>query len=139
MLFSERWLRTFVDPDLDAEALAHLLTMSGLEVEETRPAAPPTSGVVVAKVLAVEPHPDSDRLRVCRVDAGGDPLTIVCGSPDVAAGITVPCATVGAMLPGKSIGLATVRGVQSQGMLCSAEELGLAESSEGLLALDDGN
>lgn len=136
MLFSERWLRTFVDPDLDADALAHLLTMSGLEVEETRPAAPPTSGVVVAKVLEVAPHPDSDRLRVCRVDAGAEPLTIVCGSPDVAAGMTVPCATVGAKLPGKDIGLASVRGVQSQGMLCSAEELGLAESSEGLMALD---
>ncbi len=137
MLFSERWLRTFVDPQLDSEALAHLLTMSGLEVEETRPAAPPTSGVVVARVLEVAPHPDSDRLRVCRVDAGGaQPLTIVCGSPDVAAGMTVPCATVGAKLPGKDIGLAAVRGVQSHGMLCSAQELGLAESSEGLLALD---
>src|SRR5512146_1259594 len=100
MRFSERWLRTLVDPPIDSAELAQRLTMAGLEVEERTSAAPPFSGVVVARVLEVRRHPSADRLTVCSVDAGkGKPLTIVCGAPNVAAGMTAPCALVGAQLP----------------------------------------
>lgn len=143
MQFPESWLREFCNPPLSTQALADLLTMSGMEVEELRPVAPPFSGVVVAEVLAVERHPNADRLNVCRVDAGqGEPLSIVCGAPNVRAGIKVPCALVGAELPpadGASeplrIRLGKLRGVESQGMLCSARELRLAEDHGGLLVL----
>ncbi len=137
MRFSERWLRTLVDPPLDTAGLCERLTMAGLEVEETRLAAPPFSGVVVGMIEKVEPHPNADRLRVCTVDAGaGAPLTIVCGAPNAAAGMKVPCARVGAMLPGgMEIRKATMRGVESSGMLCSAKELGIDEDASGLLAL----
>ena len=119
MRISEQWLRTFVDPPIDTAGLADRLTMSGLEVEGNEPAAPPFSGVVVARILAVVPHPNADRLRVCTVDAGGAPLSIVCGAPNAAAGMTVPCALEGASLPGGlSIRRTTVRGVESHGMLC---------------------
>jgi phenylalanyl-tRNA synthetase beta chain len=137
MRISEQWLRTFVDPPIDTAGLADRLTMSGLEVEGNEPAAPPFSGVVVARILAVVPHPNADRLRVCTVDAGGAPLSIVCGAPNAAAGMTVPCALEGASLPGGlSIRRTTVRGVESHGMLCSAKELGLSDDAAGLLALD---
>ena len=142
MQFSERWLRALVDPKLSSDELAHRLTMAGLEVEESRPAVPPFSGVVVAAILEVAPHPDADKLRLCRVDAGtGTPLSIVCGAPNAAAGMKVPCAMVGAALPGESadrpflIRRAKVRGVESEGMLCSAAELGLSDDHGGLLAL----
>lgn len=138
MQFPESWLRAFVDPELDTEALAHSLTMAGLEVEETETYAPPFSGIVVAQVLDVQPHPDADKLRVCAVDDGsGAPLQIVCGAPNVEAGIKVPLATVGAVMPdGMKIGVAKMRGVQSSGMLCSARELGLSQDHAGLLVLD---
>ena len=137
MQFPESWLRAYCDPALDSDALADALTMAGLEVDETVAVAPPFSGVVVAQVLDVARHPDADKLTVCRVDAGtGEPLTIVCGAPNVAAGIRVPCALVGAELPGGfAIKAAKMRGVLSQGMLCSARELGLSEDHEGLLVL----
>ncbi len=135
MQFSEKWLRSFVDPAIDTAALSHLLTMAGLEVEELEPAAAAFTGVVVAEVLAVAPHPDADRLRVCQVNAGGEPLQIVCGAPNVAAGMKVPCATVGAKLPGIDIKRAKLRGVESRGMLCSARELGISDEASGLLAL----
>lgn len=135
MQFSEKWLRSFVDPAIDTAALSHLLTMAGLEVEELEPAAAAFTGVVVAEVLAVAPHPDADRLRVCQVNAGGEPLQIVCGAPNVAAGMKVPCATVGAKLPGIDIKRAKLRGVESSGMLCSARELGISDEASGLLAL----
>src|SRR3989304_5653963 len=103
MQFSERWLRTLVDPSLSADELCHLLTMSGLGDGTRAPADAPFSGVVVAQVLAVPKPPDADRLTVCSVDAGtGAPLSIVCGAPNVAAGMKVPCALVGAKLPGES-------------------------------------
>jgi phenylalanyl-tRNA synthetase beta chain len=138
MQFSEQWLRTFVDPDLSSEALAHLLTMAGLEVEELEPVAASFTKVVVAKILSAEKHPDADRLQVCKVDVGGgEPLQIVCGAPNARAGLKVPCALVGAELPGFSIKQAKVRGVVSFGMLCSAKELGLAEESSGILELPD--
>lgn len=135
MKFSEKWLREFVDPAIDTQALSHLLTMAGLEVEELDPVAAAFHGVVVAEVLSVAPHPDADRLRVCSVNAGGEPLQIVCGAPNVAVGMKVPCATVGASLPGIDIKRAKLRGVESNGMLCSARELGLSEDHGGLLAL----
>ena len=137
MQFSESWLRSFVDPAIDSEALAHLLTMSGLEIEERDPVAPPFTGVVVARVLAVVPHPNADRLRLCTVDAGGAaPLSIVCGAPNVREGMVVACATVGAALPGGlEIKRAAVRKVDSEGMLCSARELGLSEEADGLMDL----
>ena len=138
MKFSEHWLRTLVDPPIDSDSLAHALTMAGLEVEESEKAAPAFSGVVAARVLEVERHPNADRLTVCRVDAGSDgPLSIVCGAPNVAKGIVVPCALVGASLPaGLEIRKTSMRGVESQGMLCSASELGISEESAGLLVLD---
>ncbi|MEP7182246.1 MAG: phenylalanine--tRNA ligase subunit beta [Betaproteobacteria bacterium] len=137
MKFSERWLRTLVDPPIGTAELCERLTMAGLEVEAATPAAPPFAGVVVASIDAVAPHPNADRLRVCTVDAGaGAPLTIVCGAPNAAAGMKVPCATVGAVLPGGlAIRKAAVRGVESSGMLCSANELGIADDASGLLPL----
>src|ERR1044072_3579435 len=105
MQFSEKWLRTLVDPPLDTERLAHLLTMSGLEVQQVTSVAPPFTGVVVGKILAAEKHPNADRLKVCQVDAGqGAPLSIVCGAPNVEVGMVVPCALVGAKLPGETPG-----------------------------------
>jgi phenylalanyl-tRNA synthetase beta chain len=137
MQFPESWLRAYCDPALDSDLLAHALTMAGLEVDESVPVAPPFLSVVVAQVLSVARHPDADKLTVCRVDAGtGAELAIVCGAPNVAAGIRVPCALVGAELPGGfAIREAKMRGVVSQGMLCSARELGLSEDHEGLLLL----
>ncbi|MEQ1807807.1 MAG: phenylalanine--tRNA ligase subunit beta, partial [Burkholderiaceae bacterium] len=144
MQFPESWLREFCDPELSSSKLADLLTMSGMEVEESRPAAPPFSGVVVATVLEVARHPNADRLSVCQVDAGtGTFLNIVCGAPNVRPGIKVPCALVGALLPPQQgdepfeIRLGKLRGVESQGMLCSARELKLSEDHGGLLILDD--
>ena len=144
MQFSERWLRTFVDPSLSSDELTHLLTMSGLEVETCTAVAPPFSKVVVAQVLEVAKHPNADRLTVCRVDAGtGTPLSIVCGAPNVVPGMKAPCALVGAKLPGETpdrpfeIKPAKMRGVESEGMLCSARELGLSEDHSGLLALPE--
>ncbi len=137
MQFPESWLRAYADPALDSDALADALTMAGLEVDESIPVAPPFSDVVVAKVLSVARHPDADKLTLCRVDVGtGTELGIVCGAPNVSAGIRVPCALVGAQLPGGfAIKEAKMRGVVSQGMLCSARELGLSEDHEGLLIL----
>lgn len=139
MLFPESWLRAFANPDLDTDALAHRLTMAGLEVEGTTPAAPPFSGVVVAHIKEIAPHPNADKLRVCQVDDGsGALLQIVCGAPNAAAGIKVPLARVGAELPGgMKIGTAKMRGVESAGMLCSARELGLSQDHAGLLVLGD--
>jgi len=142
MQFSENWLRTMVDPTLDSAALSHLLTMSGLEVEETETVAPPFSEVVVAQVVSLERHPNADRLNVCKVDAGtGELLNIVCGAPNVRAGMKVACAKAGAILPpgadGKpfEIKVGELRGVASQGMLCSARELKLSEDHAGLMDL----
>ncbi|KQV48816.1 phenylalanine--tRNA ligase subunit beta [Pelomonas sp. Root1217] len=142
MQFPESWLREFCNPPLSTEKLAELLTMSGMEVEELRPVAPPFHGIVVAEILEAEQHPNADKLRVCKVNAGGaEPLQIVCGAPNARAGIKVPLATVGAELPpgedGKpfKIGVGKLRGVESFGMLCSARELKLSEDHGGLLEL----
>src|SRR5512144_1352831 len=140
MKFSERWLRTLVDPPLDTAALCDALTMAGLEVAEVSRAAPPFTGVVVGEITRVAPHPDADRLRVCTVNVGAaQPLTIVCGAPNAAAGMRVPCALAGAVLPGgQAIARTTMRGVESRGMLCSARELGISDDASGLLALPAG-
>lgn len=137
MKFSESWLRTLVQPTLNSEQLAHVLTMAGLEVEEQEAAAPAFDHVVVAEVLSVTRHANADRLNVCSVNVGeAEPLQIVCGAANVAAGLKVPCARIGAVLPGDfRIREAKVRGVESFGMLCAAVELGLAEASDGLLVL----
>jgi phenylalanyl-tRNA synthetase beta chain len=145
MQFPESWLRTFVDPQLTTDELSHALTMAGLEVEDLRPAAPPTSKIVVGQVLEVVKHPDADKLNVCQVDAGtGATLNIVCGAPNVAPGIKVPVALVGAQLPPAEEGaapfairLSKLRGVESQGMLCSARELKLSEDHSGLMILPE--
>ncbi len=142
MQFPESWLREFCNPPLNTRQLADLLTMSGLEVEELRPVAPPFSGVVVAEILEAVPHPQADRLRVCQVNVGtGEPLQIVCGAPNARAGLKAPLAIVGAELPGGDdgkpfrIGVGKLRGVESRGMLCSARELKIADDHGGLLEL----
>lgn len=135
MKISEHWLRELVDPALSTEGLADLLTFGGIEVEAIEPAAPDFDRVVVAEIISIEKHPQADRLNVCQVNVGTAPLTIVCGAPNVSAGMRVPAALVGARLPGIEIKLAKVRGVESHGMLCSAKELGLSEEASGLLEL----
>jgi len=143
MRIPERWLRSMANPAEDTAALAHLLTMSGLEVESCEPVAPPFEGVVVGVVRAVQKHPNADKLSLCTVETGrrGEaPLTVVCGAPNVRADMRVALARVGARLPGAEgadveIRAAKVRGVESQGMLCSARELGLSEDHSGILEL----
>ncbi|MFC5548929.1 phenylalanine--tRNA ligase subunit beta [Massilia aerilata] len=144
MQFSENWLRSMVDPKMNSDELAHLLTMSGLEVEEVEAVAPPFSNVVVAEVKEVAKHPNADRLNVCQVDVGtGTLLNIVCGAPNVRAGMKAICAKAGAVLPpgadGKpfEIKIGKLRGVESQGMMCSARELKISEESSGLMELPE--
>ncbi|MEO6625842.1 MAG: phenylalanine--tRNA ligase subunit beta, partial [Burkholderiaceae bacterium] len=142
MQFPESWLREFCDPALTTRQLADALTMTGLEVEELKTVAPPFSHIVVGEIRTAVQHPSADRLRVCTVDVGGaELLNIVCGAPNARVGIRVPCALVGAALPpgadGKPyvIKVGKLRGVESQGMLCSARELKLSEEHDGLLEL----
>lgn len=137
MLVSKSWLADYLDINVSSKVLCDKLTALGLEVEGIETAAPPFSGVVVGKVVALEKHPDADKLRVARVDIGTDEaLQIVCGAPNVAVDMFAPVATVGAVLPGNfKIKASKLRGVESHGMLCSKSELGLAEEAAGLLAL----
>ena len=142
MQFSESWLREFCNPSLTTQQLADTLTMAGLEVEELEPVAPPFTKIVVGEIVEAVQHPNADRLRVCQVDVGqGSLLNIVCGAPNARVGIRVPCAMVGAELPpgddGKPfvIKVGKLRGVESQGMLCSAKELKIADDHGGLLEL----
>ena len=132
MIFSESWLREFVDPGMATAELVETLTMAGLEVDGVTPAASQFSGIVVGRVESAEQHPDADKLSVCRVSDGTTEFQVVCGAPNVRAGLLVPFARVGAVLDGGDkpfkIKAAKLRGVESNGMLCSAEELGLAES-----------
>ncbi|MEO6080674.1 MAG: phenylalanine--tRNA ligase subunit beta [Steroidobacteraceae bacterium] len=130
------WLAEWVDFPWDAPELARRLTASGFEVEGVESAAPAFSGVVVAEILSIAAHPEADKLRICQVNAGSTPLQIVCGAANARAGIKVPLAQVGAVLPGDlTIKAAKLRGVESAGMLCSAKELGIATTSSGLLEL----
>jgi phenylalanyl-tRNA synthetase beta chain len=142
MQFPESWLREFCNPSLTTQELADTLTMAGLEVEELQPVAPPFTGIVIGEIKEAVQHPDADRLRICQVDVGqGALLNIVCGAPNARVGIKIPCATVGAELPpgedGKpfKIKVGKLRGVESQGMLCSAKELKIADDNGGLLEL----
>lgn len=139
MKLSENWLREWVNPDFDVQMIAEKLTQAGLEVDSVSPVAGDFSGVLVGQVKSVVPHPDADKLRVCEVDVAGDALLhIVCGASNVREGLKIPVAVVGAVLPGDfKIKKAKLRGEPSFGMLCSAKELGLAESSEGLLELPE--
>ena len=143
MQFPESWLREFCNPPLTTQQLADTLTMAGLEVEELKPVAPPFSNIVVGEIKEAMQHPNADRLRVCKVDVGrAEWLDIVCGAPNARVGIKVPCAMVGAELPpgedGKPflIKVGNLRGIESQGMLCSARELKLSEEQGGLLELN---
>jgi phenylalanyl-tRNA synthetase beta chain len=131
------WLRDFVDLPWNGKELGSRLTMSGFELEAIETAAPPFSGVVVAEIVEAARHPQADKLQVCQVRAGGSELRqIVCGAANASVGLKTALATVGAKLPGdKAITAAKLRGVESFGMLCSAKELGLAETSEGIVEL----
>nr|VFK44888.1 MAG: phenylalanyl-tRNA synthetase beta subunit [Candidatus Kentron sp. TC] len=137
MRFSEKWLREWADPPISSDELAAQLTALGLEVDSVRPAGPELRGVLIGNVLSVAKHPNADRLTVCSVDVGSEaPLTIVCGAPNVREGLRAPVAGVGAQLAdGARMKRAKIRGQESQGMLCSGSELGLAESADGLMEL----
>ena len=145
MIFTQQWIREWVDFDLEPEALISQLTMAGLEVDAHGPVAAQFAGVIVAEVLNVVQHPDADKLRVCEVFDGKEVLQVVCGASNVRSGLKVPYACIGAQLPVASpepgasssfvIKKAKLRGVESFGMLCSAQELGLAENSDGLFEL----
>ena len=138
MIISEQWLRDWVGVDLSAQEIADCLTAAGLEVDGVKQVAGAIDNLIVGRVLEVEKHPDADRLNLTKVDTGAEQLQIVCGASNVRPDLMVAVATVGAKLPnGLKIKKAKVRGIESFGMLCSAAELGLAESSDGLLELDD--
>ncbi|MDB0051637.1 phenylalanine--tRNA ligase subunit beta [Gammaproteobacteria bacterium] len=143
MIFSEQWLREWVSPELETQQLIDELTMAGLEVEGSIPVARQCSGIVVGLVESVEPHPDADKLSLCSVSDGEESFQVVCGAPNVRAGIKAPFAKLGATII-ESLGAkpfkikkAKIRGFESNGMLCSSEELGLEESSDGLLELHE--
>jgi phenylalanyl-tRNA synthetase beta chain len=137
MKISEQWLREWVDTASPIQVLADKLTMAGLEVDDVLDGGPALDGVVVGRILECEPHPQADRLRLCKVDVGGaSPLAIVCGAPNAGKGLVVPVALVGATLPnGTRIEPAKIRGEASAGMLCSASELGLTSDASGVWAL----
>ena len=139
MKIAESWLREWVDPDLDSEALAHQLTMLGHEVDAVETEGAALQGVIVGEVLEVGKHPDADRLSVCQVSTGdGDTLEIVCGAPNVVKGMKTPLGRVGVTLPnGLTLRKSKIRGVVSHGMLCSATELGLGDESDGIMHLPD--
>ncbi|MEX0623871.1 phenylalanine--tRNA ligase subunit beta [Saccharospirillum sp.] len=136
MKISEQWLREWVNPDLNAQALMDQITMAGLEVDGAEPVAEAFSGVIVAHITGCEPHPNADKLQVCSVDTGEGTVQIVCGAPNARAGLKVALAQVGAVLPGDfKIKKAKLRDVESQGMLCSEKELGLSDNHDGILEL----
>lgn len=138
MKFNKKWLEEWVDCSaLTAQQLADTITMAGLEVDAVTPVAPPFTGVVVGEILSIEPHPDADKLRVCQVAGHPDGVQqVVCGAANARVGIKIPFATLGARLPNDfNIKQAKIRGVESFGMLCAEQELGLAESSDGLWEL----
>jgi phenylalanyl-tRNA synthetase beta chain len=131
----ESWLRSFCNPSLSGREIADRLTMAGVEVEAYEPVGPQFSGVIVAEVLAVEKHPNADKLTVCKVKAGRETLQVVCGAPNVRPGMKAPLARVGAKLPGLEVKVSSLRGIESHGMLCSPRELGLSDDHSGLLEL----
>lgn len=136
MKFSEQWLRGWVSPQVSRDELVARLSMAGLEVDSVTPAAGDFSGVVVGEVLSTEQHPDADKLRVCQVSNGAETFQVVCGAPNVRPGLKVPFAMIGAQLPGDfKIKKAKLRGVESNGMLCSQAELQIGEGNDGLMEL----
>ena len=136
MRFSESWLRQLVDPAISVEDLVSQVTMAGLEVDGVEAAAPRISGVVVGEIISIQQHPDADKLRVCQVLCASEQFQVVCGAPNARVGIKVPFATVGALLPGDfKIKKAKLRGVESFGMLCAQDELGLGDEASGLWEL----
>jgi phenylalanyl-tRNA synthetase beta chain len=136
MKFSEQWLRTWVNPQVASDELVARLSMAGLEVDSVTPVAGAFTGIVVGEVLSAEPHPDADKLRVCQVSNGSETFQVVCGAPNVRPGLKIPFAMIGAELPGDfKIKKAKLRGVESNGMLCSAAELQISEENDGLLEL----
>ena len=136
MKFSEQWLRGWVSPQVSQDELVARLSMAGLEVDSGTPAAGEFSGVVVGEVLATEQHPDADKLRVCQVSNGAETFQVVCGAPNVRPGLKIPFAMIGAELPGDfKIKKAKLRGVESNGMLCSQAELQIGEGNDGLMEL----
>jgi phenylalanyl-tRNA synthetase beta chain len=133
---SEQWLREWVSPSLTTDALAHQITMAGLEVDSIEAVAGAFTGVIVGEIVSAEQHPDADKLRVCTVNTGTETVQIVCGAPNARVGLKAPLAQVGAVLPGDfEIKKAKLRGVESQGMLCAEQELGLSDASDGLMEL----
>lgn len=138
MKLSTQWLAEWVRSPLGHDALAQRLTMAGLEVDAIEPVAPELDGVIVARVVAADTHPNADRLSLCRIDTGSGEASVVCGASNVRAGLTVAYAAPGAVLPGgRRIENAVIRDVASAGMLCSAVELGLGEDAGGLIELPD--
>lgn len=136
MKFSEKWLRGWVNPQVSRDELVARLSMAGLEVDSVTPAAGQFSGIIVGEVLSTEQHPDADKLRVCQVSNGSETFQVVCGAPNVRPGLKIPFAMIGAELPGDfKIKKAKLRGVESNGMLCSAAELQISEENDGLLEL----
>jgi len=135
MKFSENWLRQHVKTDATRDQLAATLTAIGLEVEEITPLGDALDGVVVARIVSAEKHPEADRLQVCQVDAGGQTLQIVCGAPNARPGLVAPLALIGTTVGTLTIQAAQLRGVDSNGMLCSAKELGIDADASGLLEL----
>ena len=139
MKFSEAWLRQWVDPTLERDALLQQLTMAGLEVDGTEPAAQVFSGVVVGRIEQAEQHPDADKLQVCQVSDGKETFQVVCGAPNARAGLLTAFAKVGAVLPDNfKIKKAKLRGVESFGMLCSAAELGFGDDHDGIMEFSNG-
>ncbi|VAW64117.1 Phenylalanyl-tRNA synthetase beta chain [hydrothermal vent metagenome] len=138
MKISQNWLHEWVNPQTDLDEFCATITMAGLEVDSIEPAAGEFTNIVVAKVTAVEKHPDADKLNVCKVNTGKEELQIVCGAANVREGLVVACATIGAVLPGNfKIKKSKLRGVESFGMLCSEKEMGLAEQADGLMELPE--
>ena len=141
MIFSEEWLKEWIDPQMGTDILMEKLTMAGLESDGSSAVAYDFTGIVVGEVLTVEGHPDAEKLQVCKVSDGANVFQVVCGASNVRAGLKAPFATVGSEITIREskevlkIQIAKIRGVQSNGMLCSSEELGLEEKSEGLLEL----
>ncbi|MBV8033419.1 MAG: phenylalanine--tRNA ligase subunit beta [Betaproteobacteria bacterium] len=132
----ERWLRAFCNPRISGEEIAEKLTMAGLEVESYAAPGAQFAGVVVGEVLSVEKHPGADKLTVCKVSDGSRTYSVVCGAPNVRKGMKAPLARIGSVLPGLSIKKTNIRGAESEGMLCSAKELGLSDDHSGLLELE---
>ncbi|MBN2687932.1 MAG: phenylalanine--tRNA ligase subunit beta, partial [Deltaproteobacteria bacterium] len=138
MRVSLRWLKDYVDIELPPEELAERLTMAGLEVDAVEEVTPGFSNVVVSKILEITPHPNSDKLSLCRVTTGDRTVPIVCGAPNIEVGQVVPLAQVGATIPGGYvIKSSRLRGELSEGMLCSEEELGIGDDATGIMILPE--